>query len=45
LSHLQARLGDRVIQANVALLEQNAGLAGALAVALVRLQVAAPAHG
>jgi hypothetical protein len=26
-------------------LEQNAGLAGALAVALVRLQVAAPAHG
>jgi pseudouridine-5'-phosphate glycosidase len=45
LSHLQARLGDRVIRANVALLEQNAGLAGALAVALVRLQVAAPAHG
>ena len=45
LSRLQARLGDRVIQANVALLEQNAALAGALAVALVRLQVAAPAHG
>jgi pseudouridine-5'-phosphate glycosidase len=45
LSRLQARLGDRVIQANVALLERNAALAGALAVALVRLQVAAPAHG
>ena len=45
LSRLQARLGDRVIQANVALLERNASLAGALAVALARLQVAAPAHG
>lgn len=45
LSHLQARLGDRVIQANVALLERNAGLAGALAVALVRLQVAVSTHG
>jgi pseudouridylate synthase len=45
LSRLQARLGDRVIQANVALLERNAALAGALAVALVRLQVATPAHG
>jgi pseudouridine-5'-phosphate glycosidase len=45
LSLLQARLGDRAIQANVALLERNAALAGALAVALVRLQVAAPAHG
>jgi pseudouridine-5'-phosphate glycosidase len=45
LSRLQARLGDRVIQANVALLERNAALAGALAVALARLQVAAPAHG
>jgi len=45
LSRLQARLGDRVIQANVALLERNAALAGALATALVRLQVAVPAHG
>jgi len=41
LSRLQARLGDRVIQANVALLERNAALAGALAAALVRLQVVA----
>jgi pseudouridine-5'-phosphate glycosidase len=45
LSRLQARLGDRVIQANVVLLERNAALAGALAAALVRLKVAAPAHG
>ena len=45
LSRLQARLGDRVIQANIALLERNAALAGALASALVRPQVAAPAHG
>jgi pseudouridine-5'-phosphate glycosidase len=45
LSRLQARLGDRVIQANVALLERNAALAGALAAALVRLQPAVPAHG
>jgi pseudouridine-5'-phosphate glycosidase len=45
LSRLQARLGDRVIQANVALLERNAALAGSLAAALVRLKVAAPAHG
>ena len=45
LSRLQARLGDRVIQANIALLERNAGLAGALAAALVRLRVAAAAHG
>jgi pseudouridine-5'-phosphate glycosidase len=45
LSRLQARLGDRVIQANVALLERNAALAGALAAALVRLQLAVPAHG
>jgi pseudouridine-5'-phosphate glycosidase len=45
LSRLQARLGDRVIQANLALLERNAALAGALAAALVRLQVAVPAHG
>jgi pseudouridylate synthase len=45
LSRLQARLGDRVIQANVALLERNAALAGALAAALTRHQVATPAHG
>ena len=45
LGRLQARLGERVIQANVALLERNAALAGALAAALVRLQVAVPAHG
>jgi pseudouridine-5'-phosphate glycosidase len=36
LSHLQARLGDRVIRANVALLERNARLAAELAVALRR---------
>jgi pseudouridine-5'-phosphate glycosidase len=34
LSHLQARLGDRVIRANVALLERNAELASLVAVAL-----------
>jgi pseudouridylate synthase len=34
LRQLQARLGDRVIRANLAILEANAGLAGALAVAL-----------
>jgi pseudouridine-5'-phosphate glycosidase len=34
LSHLQARLGDRVIRANVALLERNAELAALVAVAL-----------
>jgi len=45
LSHLQARLGDRVILANVALLERNAALAGALAAALSRLRVGPPAHG
>jgi pseudouridine-5'-phosphate glycosidase len=45
LSRLQARLGDRVVQANIALLERNAALAGALAAALTRRQVAAPAHG
>lgn len=45
LSRLQARLGDRVIQANIALLERNAALAGALAAALTRQQVASPAHG
>jgi pseudouridine-5'-phosphate glycosidase len=37
LSQLQARLGDRVIRANIALLERNVGLAGSLAVALSRL--------
>jgi pseudouridine-5'-phosphate glycosidase len=36
LSHLQTRLGDRVIRANVALLERNARLAAELAVALRR---------
>ncbi|TMD82896.1 MAG: pseudouridine-5'-phosphate glycosidase [Chloroflexi bacterium] len=45
LSRLQARLGDRVIQANVALLERNAALAGALAAALTRLQVSVPSRG
>jgi pseudouridine-5'-phosphate glycosidase len=36
LSRLQARLGDRVIRANVALLERNAALAAALSLALQR---------
>jgi pseudouridylate synthase len=45
LSRLQARLGDRVIQANVALLERNAALAGGLAAALTRLRVGAPSRG
>jgi pseudouridine-5'-phosphate glycosidase len=45
LSHLQARLGDRVIQANVALLERNAALAGAVAAALADRRVGPPAHG
>jgi pseudouridylate synthase len=36
LSHLQARLGDRVIRANVALLERNAALAALVALALRR---------
>ncbi|TMD23828.1 MAG: pseudouridine-5'-phosphate glycosidase [Chloroflexi bacterium] len=40
LRRLQARLGERVIRANVALLEHNAALAGSLAVALGRLQPA-----
>ena len=34
LSHLQARLGDRVVRANVALLERNASLAALVALAL-----------
>jgi pseudouridylate synthase len=38
LKQLQARLGDRVIQANVALLERNASLAASLAAALARMQ-------
>src|SRR5256714_5892754 len=37
LKQLQARLGDRVIQANVALLERNASLASSLAKALARM--------
>jgi pseudouridine-5'-phosphate glycosidase len=36
LSHLQARLGDRVIRANIALLERNAALAAGVALALRR---------
>jgi pseudouridine-5'-phosphate glycosidase len=36
LSHMQARLGDRVIRANVALLERNAALGAELALALRR---------
>ncbi|MDQ6710328.1 MAG: pseudouridine-5'-phosphate glycosidase [Candidatus Dormibacteraeota bacterium] len=36
LKRLQARLGPRVIEANVALLEQNAALAAQLAVSLAR---------
>jgi pseudouridine-5'-phosphate glycosidase len=40
LKQLQARLGDRVIQANVALLERNASLASSLAKALGRMPVA-----
>lgn len=36
LARLQARLGDRVIQANTNLLERNATLAASLATALVR---------
>jgi pseudouridylate synthase len=37
LRQLQARLGERVIDANLALLERNAALAGSLAVALGRV--------
>lgn len=43
LARLQARLGDAVIQANVALLEQNAALAGVLAVTLSRERISS--HG
>jgi pseudouridine-5'-phosphate glycosidase len=42
LSHLQTRLGARVIDANVALLERNATLAASLAVALSRKPVRRP---
>jgi len=46
LRQLQARLGERVIQANVALLERNAALAGSLAVALGRVTTPVDAqHG
>lgn len=38
LRRLQSRLGERVIAANVALLERNAGLAAEIAVALARQQ-------
>lgn len=44
LRNLQSRLGDRVIQANLALLERNAALAGSLAVALGRVPTAAEVH-
>ena len=40
LRQLQERLGERVIHANVALLERNASLASSLAVALGRLRAA-----
>jgi pseudouridylate synthase len=42
LRQLQTRLGDRVIQANVGLLEGNAGLAASLAMALSRAPVGQP---
>ncbi|HEV2012701.1 MAG TPA: pseudouridine-5'-phosphate glycosidase [Candidatus Dormibacteraeota bacterium] len=45
LRRLQARLGDRVIQANVAVLERNAALAGSLAAALAGQLAAPSAHG
>lgn len=41
LGRLQARLGDRVIEANVGILEANAALAGAVAVASSRCAVTA----
>ena len=44
LSLLQARLGERVIQANITLLERNAALAGSLAAALVGLHAAPSAR-
>ncbi len=45
LSRLQARLGDRVIRANVAVLERNAALAGSLAAALAGHGAAPSARG
>jgi pseudouridine-5'-phosphate glycosidase len=45
LAQLQARLGDRVIRANVALLERNAALAGQLAVALSSVPASGLADG
>jgi pseudouridylate synthase len=45
LRQLQERLGERVIVANVALLERNAALAGWLAVALGRVTKSVEAHG
>jgi pseudouridylate synthase len=42
LRQLQTRLGDRVVQANVGLLERNAGLAAALALALSRAPATHP---
>jgi pseudouridylate synthase len=45
LSRLQARLGDRVLQANIAILERNAALAGSLAAALSLVASAETRHG
>lgn len=46
LQRLQGRLGQRLIDANIALLERNAGLAAALAAALSRRTSASrPRHG
>ena len=45
LSRLRARLGDRVIRANVAVLERNAALAGSLAAALAGHGAAPSARG
>lgn len=44
LRHLQTQLGQRVIAANLALLERNAALAGSLAVALGRIITAVDAQ-
>lgn len=46
LGHLQRRLGERVIEANVELLARNAALAGSVAAALARSEVTADSsHG
>ena len=45
LARLQTRLGRRVIDANVALLEHNASLAGELAAALAKQPQTSGAHG